>query len=143
VVPPPSRAAPPPPRLELAPPSARVDVVPPPRVDSAPSRREDVASPTQSMDVALSKVPAHERLYLEAAYDAFFVGMTKAPTQDKIWRSRAPYGCKFFAWLVSRNRCWTADRLQCQGLQHPPACPLCDQDPQTLRHLLLGCVVAR
>lgn len=34
------------------------------------------------------------------------------------------------------------DNLQHRGL-HPPRCPLCDQQPKTLQHLLLGCVVAR
>jgi hypothetical protein len=55
-----------------------------------------------------------------------------------------PYSCKFFAWLVSRSRCWTADRLQRRGLPAPASCPLCSQEePETIRHLLLGCVVAR
>jgi hypothetical protein len=78
-----------------------------------------------------------------SAYAAFFAGTTVAPVASEIWRSRAPYNCKFFAWLVSRNRCWTADRLQRRGLPQPAACPLCDQEQETLQHLLLGCVVAR
>jgi Ser/Thr protein kinase RdoA (MazF antagonist) len=36
-----------------------------------------------------------------------------------------------------------ADRLRQYGLQHLASCPLCDQEPETLRHLLLGRVVAR
>lgn len=78
-----------------------------------------------------------------SAYAALFAGTTVAPVTSEIWRSRAPYSCKFFAWLVSRNRCWTADRLQRRGLPRPAACPLCDQEQETLQHLLLGCVVAR
>lgn len=79
----------------------------------------------------------------KSAYSAFFAGTTRAPVASQIWHSRAPYSCKFFAWLVTKNRCWTADRLQQHGLPHPAACPLCDQEPETLQHLLLGCVVAR
>jgi hypothetical protein len=79
----------------------------------------------------------------KSAYSAFFAGTVVAPISSEIWRSRAPYSCKFFAWLVSRNRCWTADRLQRRGLPRPAACPLCDQDQETLQHLLLGCVVSR
>jgi hypothetical protein len=79
----------------------------------------------------------------KSAYEAFFGGTIRAPVVDEIWRSRAPYSCKFFAWLVSKNRCWTADRLLRRGLPAPAACPLCDQEPETLQHLLLGCVVAR
>ena len=78
-----------------------------------------------------------------SAYRAFFAGQTKAEGVKQIWSSRAPQGCRFFAWLVSKNRCWTGDRLLRRGLPHPAACPLCDQEPETLQHLLLGCVVAR
>ena len=28
-------------------------------------------------------------------------------------------------------------------LLHPAACPFCDQEPETIDHLLLGCVLAR
>jgi hypothetical protein len=69
-------------------------------------------------------------------------GETRAPTATQVWRARAPYGCKFFAWLVSKDRYWMADRLQRRGLPHPDACPLCDQEPESIQHLL-GCVVVR
>ncbi|PNT75242.1 hypothetical protein BRADI_1g29022v3 [Brachypodium distachyon] len=36
-----------------------------------------------------------------------------------------------------------AKELTRRGLQHPPRCPLCDQEMETICHLLLGCVVAR
>jgi hypothetical protein len=50
-------------------------------------------------------------------------------------------GVSFFAWLVTRDRCWTADHLERRGLPWPAACPLCDQEPETIQQLLLGCVV--
>jgi hypothetical protein len=78
-----------------------------------------------------------------SAYEAFFAGAVKAPVSDEIWRSRPPYSCKFFAWLASKNRCWTTDRLGRRGLPCPSVCPLCDQEPEMLQHLLLGCVVSR
>jgi hypothetical protein len=37
----------------------------------------------------------------------------------------------------------TADRLQRRGLDHPDQCPLCDQETETIDHLLVGCVFAR
>jgi hypothetical protein len=79
----------------------------------------------------------------KSAYNAFFEGRIQSPVTSVIWCSRAPYGCKFFAWLVSRNRCWTSDRLERRGLPRPPSCPLCCQEPEMIQHLLLGCVVAR
>jgi hypothetical protein len=33
----------------------------------------------------------------KSAYNAFFAGRARYPTASVIWRSRAPYGCKFFA----------------------------------------------
>lgn len=44
---------------------------------------------------------------------------------------------------ASKNRCWMADRLGRRGLPCPAACPLCGQEPETLQHLLFGCLVAR
>jgi hypothetical protein len=49
----------------------------------------------------------------------------------------------FFIWLVAQNRCWTADRLAKRGLNHPNKCPLCDQDAESINHLVASCVFAR
>lgn len=46
-------------------------------------------------------------------------------------------------WLVAHNRCWTADRLARRGLPHPERCLMCDQAPETINHLLVGCSFAR
>jgi hypothetical protein len=46
-------------------------------------------------------------------------------------------------WQVINNRCWTADMLAKRGLPHPSVCPLCDQEAETIHHLLLSCVFAR
>jgi hypothetical protein len=37
----------------------------------------------------------------------------------------------------------TADRLAKRGLPHPDKCPLCDQEEETIQHLLTSCVTAR
>jgi hypothetical protein len=46
-------------------------------------------------------------------------------------------------WLVAHGRCWTADRLAKEGLPHPPNCLLCDQEEETLNHLLVSCIFSR
>ena len=46
-------------------------------------------------------------------------------------------------WTVAHKKCWTADRLEKKGLSHPTACPLCDQDGETIDHLLVSCVFSR
>ncbi|GJN36468.1 hypothetical protein PR202_gb25373 [Eleusine coracana subsp. coracana] len=51
--------------------------------------------------------------------------------------------CRFFLWLVAHDRCWTADRLAHRGLEHPEKCPLCDQEDETIDHILVSCVFAR
>ena len=44
---------------------------------------------------------------------------------------------------MAQNKCWTADRLKKRGLNHPDKCPLCDQEEETTKHILLSCVFAR
>lgn len=44
----------------------------------------------------------------------------------------------FFLWLVAHDRCWTADHLTRHGLPHPARCPLCDQEEETINHLLIS-----
>jgi hypothetical protein len=41
------------------------------------------------------------------------------------------------------NKCWTADRLEKRGMDHPEKCPLCDQEEENIDHLLLSCVFTR
>jgi hypothetical protein len=61
----------------------------------------------------------------------------------RLWRSWAPQKCKFFLWLAMRNKCWTVDNLEKRGLQHPGSCLLCDQESETIQHILTSCVFAR
>jgi hypothetical protein len=55
----------------------------------------------------------------------------------------APSKRRFFLWLATHKRCWAANRLAKRGLDHPSKCPLCDQEAQTLDHLLVSCVFSR
>uniref|UniRef100_A0A0A9DF12 Reverse transcriptase zinc-binding domain-containing protein n=1 Tax=Arundo donax TaxID=35708 RepID=A0A0A9DF12_ARUDO len=71
------------------------------------------------------------------------MGSTNFGPWKRVWKTWAPLRCKFFIWLAINNRCWTADRLAKRGLQHPAACPLCDQAEEIIQHLLVECVFAR
>lgn len=75
--------------------------------------------------------------------NTYFVGSIKFAPWKRIWKSWAPLRCKFFTWLAVNNRCWTSDRLAKFRLQHPDACPLCDQEEETIQHLLVKCVFSR
>lgn len=61
----------------------------------------------------------------------------------RLWRTWAPLQVKIFIWLATWKKCWTADRLQRRGLPHPATCPLHDQAPETVDHILTECVFAR
>lgn len=78
-----------------------------------------------------------------SAYDDFFQGSVSFGPWKRIWKSWAPEKCHFFTWLAAHNKCWTVDRLARRGLQYPPRCPLCDQEGETINHLLVACVYSR
>lgn len=78
-----------------------------------------------------------------SAYEARFWGRQVAPAAEFTWKLKAPLRCRFFAWLALRNRCWTSDRLARRGLDHQEKCPFCDQEAETIEHILLQCVFAR
>jgi len=80
---------------------------------------------------------------VKSVYEGFFVGSTHLGPWERIWKTWAPAKCRFFHWLVAHNRCWTADRLAKRRLPHPEKCPHCDQENESINHLLVGCVFAR
>lgn len=42
--------------------------------------------------------------------------------------------------IFHMNQLWMADQLAKRGLAHPETCTFCDQDEETIHHLLVGCV---
>uniref|UniRef100_A0A8R7PVI3 Reverse transcriptase zinc-binding domain-containing protein n=1 Tax=Triticum urartu TaxID=4572 RepID=A0A8R7PVI3_TRIUA len=56
-----------------------------------------------------------------------------------IWKNWAPQKCKFFSWLITQNRVWTADCLAKRGWPNCGNCPLCNQVPELAMHLLFQC----
>lgn len=94
-------------------------------------------------DSIVWRFAANGRYSAQSAYENLLQGKTVFDPYERIWKSWAPGRCKFFMWLVTLNRCWTADRLARRNLDHPVHCPLCDQDTETINHLLLSCFFAR
>jgi hypothetical protein len=74
----------------------------------------------------------------KSACERFFVGALEFEPAKRIWKSWAPPRCKYFLWLAALDRCWTADRLAHRGLEHPDKCVLCDQQDETIQHILLA-----
>lgn len=75
-----------------------------------------------------------------SAYDRYFVGAIRFEPANRIWHSWAAWRCKYFMWLATLNCCWTSDRLARRGLDHSDNCPLCDQESESIQHLLISCV---
>lgn len=75
----------------------------------------------------------------KSAYVRYFTGSIPFEPYKWIWKAWAPLKVKIFIWLAVWRRCWTADRLQRRGLQHPDRCVLCDQETEDIDHLLLRC----
>ncbi|XP_012704012.1 uncharacterized protein LOC105915054 [Setaria italica] len=80
------------------------------------------------------------RYSAKSAYEALFIGATQFRPYERIWKSWAPGKCKFLMWLVAHNRCWMADGLAKRNLPHPERCSLCDQEEDTINHLLVSCL---
>ncbi|WVZ90672.1 hypothetical protein U9M48_036954 [Paspalum notatum var. saurae] len=60
-----------------------------------------------------------------------------------IWKAKVPPKVKFFACLAAHDRCWTNDRRHRHGLQDSNLCALCDQEVESINHLLLQCSFSR
>lgn len=72
----------------------------------------------------------------------FFLGSIEFTPWKRIWKSWAPLQCKFL-WLAMKNRCWTAYHLSRHRQTHPSVCSLCDQEEESIQHILVSCVFSR
>lgn len=94
-----------------------------------------------------------EQVQLSQQPDTFSWGLTmdqnillgsSTPIGAKqVWKTAAPPRVRFFFWLVMHGRCWTAERRFRHGLQDSPVCIMCDQQDETMDHILLGCSFSR
>jgi hypothetical protein len=89
------------------------------------------------------RVSSSRKYSATSAYATIFHGSLQSDAFDRVWKTWAPPKCAFFIWLVIHNRCWTADRLAKRDLPRPSCCPLCDQDDETINHILVNCVFSR
>lgn len=78
-----------------------------------------------------------------SAYGAMFFGSSQLVGAKHIWKTAAPPRVRFFFWLVMHHRCWTAERRWRHGLQDSNLCITCDQEAQTIDHILLGCCYSK
>jgi hypothetical protein len=98
---------------------------------------------TDSADRLIWKWTTTGTYTARSSYLATFHGSTACYSWRLIWRTWAPPKVKFFHWLANLDRCWTAERLARHGLPHHARCLLCDQAPESMRHLMLECPFTR
>jgi hypothetical protein len=65
------------------------------------------------------------------------------PGCDRLWGTWAPLRVMIFLWLALRRRRWTADRRRWHGLNAPDHCHPCDQEPETIDHIVASCSFSR
>jgi hypothetical protein len=98
---------------------------------------------TQEADIHTWLHTSSGQFSSRSCYRAFFMGAITFEPWKRLWKSWDPPKCKFFLWLAIRNKCWTSDRLEKRGLDHPVSCLLCDQEQETIQHILCAYVFAR
>jgi hypothetical protein len=74
------------------------------------------------------------------AYAALTLGQSALYGAKEAWKVRAPREHKFFIWLVLQDHWWTNERRHRQGISDDDKCTLCDQDAESINHLLVKCV---
>jgi hypothetical protein len=78
-----------------------------------------------------------------SAYGAMFLGSSRMLGAKQIWRTAAPPRVCTFFWLTLHGSCWTGDRRFRHGLQASNLCIMCDQQPETMDHILIACCYSR
>jgi hypothetical protein len=94
-------------------------------------------------DTHFWRFTANKQYSAKAAYEGLFWRSVEFEHYDRVWKTWAPAKCRYFLWLVTQRKCWTADRLARHGLDHPEKCHLCDQEEETMDHLLSSCIFSR
>jgi len=60
-----------------------------------------------------------------------------------IWKTWAPLRIKIFLWLAFKRRHWTSDQRARHGQEEREMCYLCDQERETIDHILATCPFTR
>lgn len=82
------------------------------------------------------------RYSVQSAYQALHCGAQPIPGCVRVWEVWAPLRVKLFLWLALRRRQWTADRRRRHGLDTHDSCWLCDQEDETIDHIVVECSFA-
>ena len=79
-----------------------------------------------------------------SAYKMLCEGGVRFHCSGAIWKCWALLASKLFMWLAVQYHLWTSDRRARHGLQDQASkCYMCDQEEDTVDHILLQCVFSR
>ena len=95
-------------------------------------------------DQAIWKWSASGQYSASSAYRIMNEGPIRLGCAKGLWKCWAPLGCRLFMWLALQRRLWTSDRRLRHGLQDATSvCFLCDQEEDSVDHIMLQCVYSR
>jgi len=94
-------------------------------------------------DTLVWKWTQHGLYSSNSAYRAQFLGSYINHKISLIWRARTENKCKFFAWVLIRNKLLTTDNLARRGWPHQPSYALCNGPLESGLHLCLTCPFAQ
>jgi hypothetical protein len=80
---------------------------------------------------------------MSSTYAALLQGQTSLLGAKEVWKVKTPREHKFFIWFVIQGRCSTSERLQHHGMDNSGMCALCEQNIESIDHLLLSYDVSR
>ena len=60
-----------------------------------------------------------------------------------VWNLVVPSKIRFFAWVASWGKVLTLDQRKCRGRALANRCFLCEEDEETIKHLLIHCKKAK
>lgn len=86
---------------------------------------------------------AHGDYTAKSAYSMLHLGSTPLRGHKLIWKTWAPLKVKIFLWLAFKRRHWTGDRRRRHSLDAIDLCYLCDQEEETIDHILATCSFSR
>jgi hypothetical protein len=98
---------------------------------------------TDAPDQLIWRWASDGKFSVRSAYLALHLGSHSVAGCTGIWDSWAPLRIKLFLWFAIRRRHWTAERRRRHGLDARDDCWLCDQEPESIDHIVVGCSFSR
>jgi hypothetical protein len=89
------------------------------------------------------KLTTNAQYSMKTAYDIQFAGSFPDYEWQRLWEAKVEPECRFFSWLLMKNRLWIVDRVLKHGCQANPIYQLCRSQPESCPVLLfqarMGC----